>query len=227
MKKLIFPLLMLLILFACKKEEEPIKVLREAPPKSYVKLPTVGMQFGNCVEMNWEPIEGALYYRVQIVSDTTNTIASEITRLFVEEDNFVTYDMEDNGSYFIRVLSGNNYGESEWSAFIPFAVNYSIAMNCFPAPEPPILIRPYDEDVLYGDEQRFNWFSSELATHYHLQVATDASFFNLRYDRDDIEDTLRYVSGFGEVQQFYFWRTRGFNNTTEGDWGEVRRFKVQ
>jgi hypothetical protein len=56
-------------------------------------------------------------------------------------------------------------------------------------PEAPFLQQPAPLAVLYDEQVSFSWTRQPQAQTYHLQVADDAAFKNIRHDQKDLTDT--------------------------------------
>jgi hypothetical protein len=60
-------------------------------------------------------------------------------------------------------------------------------------PEAPFLQQPAPQAVSYDEQVTFGWTKQPQAQSYHLQVADDAAFKNIRVDQKDITDTKAAV----------------------------------
>jgi hypothetical protein len=106
--------------------------------------------------------------------------------------------------YYWRVSAYNAGGESSFTTANSFTTIVAV-------PQAPMLISPVDTT---GQPRRttFIWFSSALATKYHLQVATDSVFdslgafksANVVFDTT-LADTSRKLSNPLAAQTKYYW----------------------
>jgi len=78
-------------------------------------------------------------------------------------------------------------------------------------PSVPLLITPGNSSGDVGLFPNFIWNSSENATHYRLQVATDAAFSSLVFNDSTITDTLFTLIIALDYNKQYFWRVSAKN----------------
>ncbi len=85
---------------------------------------------------------------------------------------------------------------------------------------------PIPEEATMGEMITFNWQDEKLATHYQLQVATDASFgeADLVFDNEiaGCSWSLDVESGHD-----YYWRVKSINGLGASEWSEVESFSYQ
>lgn len=92
------------------------------------------------------------------------------------------------------------------------------------------LMEPGFYEKVSGTQVTVKWKPVEMANKYHLQVATDANFWNLIVDNKDMTETTFQVDGL-ESGKHYFWRV--YTLKTDNDVGYIRgqpvksMFKVQ
>ena len=171
-------------------------------------------------QFTWSESNGD-FNRIQISADENfNNLIADVDEL--EESSFsADSDLPERSELFWRVRSVRSTGEaSEWSAAWSFTTAAGV-------PEAVTLNSPADgaEDVALTT--LFNWSDVTYAQSYDLEIALDADFENVVIERSDLSDSRSLVSGVLESETVYFWRARGMNGDTAGEWSDVAAFTTE
>lgn len=70
------------------------------------------------------------------------------------------------------------------------------------------------------------WFSSNLATNYHLQGSKQSNFSTIDFEITNTPDTTFNVNNLS-YNQTYYWRVKAKAGGNESDWSEVWNFKTK
>ncbi len=223
-------LCLVMIALSCDKDDAP-----DDPPLMIPAIPTIqapgdSQMLGNCVLIDWEPIEDALYYEIRISSSPEFESNYLVDSRYVEEDPFVdvtlaVFDLY-NEEYYVRMSAGNAVGESAWSQVISFTVNANGNPEiCYEAPEAPILVLPDQLGVVDKDYIELEWQEVEIATHYIVQFSDSESFDDIQYERDQIETAEHQLQSLNPID--IYWRVKAVRYNVEGDWSEVWMFRAE
>jgi len=163
--------------------------------------------------LRWNSVSGAATYQLQVskVPDFT-TLALNIASVGGTE--FQTTDLDGSTKYYWRVRAGNS-GAENWSVTWSFTTGSG-------TPETVTLVSPIDGATNVELELMLSWNQALKATAYELQLATDNQFNNIVFDFSTSGTSLmidELIHG-----QVYYWRVRGTNSVTDGEWSTVRGF---
>lgn len=169
------------------------------------------------IVLDWEPVEGAATYHVQISpnGDWANNVADQ--NLNVHGTRYSPPVTLDNGHYYWRVRAKDAKGtapnEGAWSQEWQFTRAW---------PGRPTLLTPANGDTQVVTPT-FSWTPVENASHYELQVGTDENFSPTTYttcftNHTQFTPHLRPVGPNNlpggcdvkpQIGQLYYWRVRG------------------
>jgi WD40 repeat protein len=182
-----------------------------SPANNSINVPTP-------TTLQWNPVSGAKDYVYQISEDYTfSTIKSAFSTGGAV--SVVEYGLENNKTYYWRVRAEDATYQSVWSE----VWNFKIVPQ---APAVPVLISPPNMAILKIDYTNplvtFTWNPANNATAYNVQVSTNANFTPLVAEFTDYPGTsCKYSVSDGRL---YFWRVRGYNQATPGNWSEIWMF---
>jgi hypothetical protein len=161
-------------------------------------------------------VEGAVAYRLQIApNEEFKTLLFDRTSPSAQ---ILGPDLPD-GDYVLRLRGIDSKGLEGIDASRRFSLNAR--------PEPPFLVEPKPNTILYDNSPTFQWSEPEKATGYHFQLADSASFAVPLIDRRDYakvsltpDQALKTGS--------YYWRvaTRSASGE-EGPFSDPQMFKLQ
>jgi hypothetical protein len=107
--------------------------------------------------------------------------------------------------YFAVTALDRNYNESDTSNILLVV-----------PPSPPVLASPANGATAMPESVTVRWFTQEMVSSYHLQVATDPTFASgIIVNDSTLTDTARVVAGLNG-QTVYSWRVRSGNMAGRG-----------
>ncbi len=159
---------------------------------------------GKEVSFSWEPVDGALYYHLEVSLDRRfKHLAYSVND--ISESKFSLLKMLEGTEYFWRVRTFTINGFSHFSKSIPFTIGIE---------EPSDLI-----SSAYNDQfVRLNWKNNSPATlNIVIERKISDSEENIKFEVIDTIDGSKtsYLDPFIESDKKYTYRLRAINNETE------------
>lgn len=162
----------------------------------------------------WNNVYGAFKYQVQLSKDST--FANVLYDIDVINDTTMSfYELDYFTKYYWRVRSFNERCSSQWSDVWSF----STTLN---APE---LGSPVNNERDVYPKTTFRWTVVQGATLYRLQVDTDSTFKQPKFDVDNIATNFYEVNGL-EYNKTYFWRVQAKRQDATSRWSNVNYFRT-
>jgi uncharacterized repeat protein (TIGR01451 family) len=190
----------------------PIAPLLMLPPNGSVNQPVSPALF-------WNTASTATNYDLQVATDTG------FAQKVVPDDTTMTDTFKNvtgllnSTTYYWRVRSKNIGGWSGWSTVWNFT-------TIIAAPAAPLLVTPANGSLNEPVSPVLYWNTSNTATNYDLQVATDPGFAQkIIPDDTSLTDTFKNVTGLLNSTQYY-WRVRAKNIGGWSGWSSVWSFKT-
>ena len=190
----------------------PIAPLLMLPPNGSVNQPVSPALF-------WNTASTATNYDLQVATDTG------FAQKVVPDDTTMTDTFKNvtgllnSTTYYWRVRSKNIGGWSGWSTVWNFT-------TIIAAPAAPLLVTPANGSLNEPVSPVLYWNTSNTATNYDLQVATDPGFAQkIIPDDTTLTDTFKNVTGLLNSTQYY-WRVRAKNIGGWSGWSSVWSFKT-
>ena len=166
--------------------------------------------------VTWEPLEGALQYRVEVASSPA--FDTLLWQQFSKYNRAALPDLPD-GAYFLRVRGADDLGLEGKNVVQRILIDAR--------PQPPVPLKPADGHVLRGATPELQWTASAEAARYRLEIAADAEFKQSLVDRDDIDDTRFDTAALADPAK-YFWRLTSIAPDGEhGPVGAERAYEVK
>lgn len=166
------------------------------------------------INIQWHAQTHTSSYSLQVSKE------SDFQNLVIDQDNlgilFAISGLENNTTYYWRVSASNVAGESDYSSVWEFTTIVAL-------PNRPVLAEPVDDAVDVPVDTELNWYTSENAEAYSIQVSNLSDFSVLVVDEANHSDTVFSVSGL-ENNTTYFWRVSASNVAGESDHSSVREF---
>lgn len=222
----------LLVLFcfisSCHKETETVLPADEQPLPSppAILYPPPNSVNGNCVLLQWQTVEQALYYTLQIATDTFFAAGGSLLLHLEPQANQTTQLLNLlNGNYRCRMNTVTQTGSSLWSAALAFSVYTAMPENCTGSQLiSPQLLLPQSNAQLQGTTQTFTWQTVPAALQYRLQISGKQDFSEILYNNANLVLPSRTVQNF--VPGMYFWRVMATNNIEQSNWSETRLLTI-
>ncbi|MEI6089815.1 MAG: T9SS type A sorting domain-containing protein [bacterium] len=179
------------------------------PPDKSINQPTT-------LKFKWSEIVGVKYYQLQISKNEAFTDLVYSTDSLDKAEQYVE-DLEPEIKYFWRVRAWNeeSYGTSQWSNVWTFTTG-KVTL---------VLRNPKTGSTGVSIPTLVLWFPATTADYYHLQVAKDAAFANVVFDKDSINETQYTLSKTDvEISTSYFWHVKGVSKQYTTDWSDTWQF---
>ncbi|TAK66457.1 MAG: T9SS type A sorting domain-containing protein [Bacteroidetes bacterium] len=176
------------------------------PENFAVDIPTT-------VIISWEPSALAEAYQVQLSLDSNFIQNTTTVSLSTASKEFSS--LQPQTTYFWRVRASNAGGTSAYSSKQRFTTTLAA----------PSLLYPPDGDLHQPVSLTFQWQSISGATEYDINVSMDSNFTSILMNETGVSDTF-WTSDSLSLDSTYFWRVRGKNNLSAGEWSEQRMFVV-
>ncbi|BCS52192.1 hypothetical protein GSbR_17460 [Geobacter sp. SVR] len=193
---------------------EPVPItVRVNPSPPLPVSPAEGAELrSDVVEMNWQTVQEAVGYHLQIATD--RTFSKTVVDMAPGDARYAA-TVPEPGHYFYRIRSRAADGyEGAWSATRSFIV--------VPPPPVPSLEKPAVE----GKEIRIRWHDLGAAYTYHCQVSRDSSFREVMVDRKT--DGPELVIQKPEMPGTYYVRTSAIDSKGyEGNFSPPQSFEVE
>lgn len=195
------------------KGEAPAPPVKLLPPPQYDPIPDVVRQID--WRMDWEDIEGAVSYRIEISADQAFTVLAwdQITT----QSHLTLAELEDN-RYWIRVR-GIDVNGLEGKGRVA-----SLVLDA--QPQPPLSLNPPDGAVQRGGDVEMKWTLSENAERYLLEIATDEDFQQIVQRVTDLEEARYQLQNISEPGTYY-WRVSSILDNEPGPPGVVRSWQLK
>lgn len=164
-------------------------------------------------EFSWMSDQMATSYEITIAPDsnfTSPVVDSTLSDTVFTLENQLEYDT----TYYWRVKTINESGESDWSEAWSFT---TIIAN----PDMVELVLPINEDLVPIDNPFFEWTSSEIADSYYFQLTQDEQFESVDFDTTLSEPDTSFTLPQILDEEQYFWRVRAENESGTSDWSEA------
>ncbi|MEI6090672.1 MAG: T9SS type A sorting domain-containing protein [bacterium] len=181
------------------------------PPDKSIDQPTT-------IKFKWSEIIGAKYYQLQISKNDNFTDLVYSMDSLDKAEQYVE-DLEPELLYYWRVRAWNDesYGTSQWSQVWTFTTG-KVTL---------ILRNPKTGATGVVIPTLLTWFTATTAEYYHLQVAKDANFTNVIFDKDSIYDTKCTLSKTDvETNTNYFWHVKGVSKKYTTPWSDTWQFST-
>lgn len=167
---------------------------------------------------SWNEVKQAEKYYLQVSSNP------EFSQILINENNitdtsYFCSTLPLGLTYYWRIKSINQYGESEWSSIHNFILVQHLAA--------PVLIYPANNSTDIITEFSFSWHAVAFSKKYWLQVSDDSNFSSMSLDRNDLVDTT-FLSTTLESGTQYFWRVKALRfDTTGSNWSDIYSFSTK
>jgi hypothetical protein len=179
------------------------------PPDKSVDQP-------NTLKFKWYEVTGAKFYQLQISKNEQFTDLVYSMDSLTKAEQYVE-DLEPEIKYYWRVRAWNeeSYGTSQWSPVWTFTTG-KVTL---------ILRTPKTGSTGVSIPTLLMWYQATTAEYYHLQVANDAGFSNIVFDKDSIHDIKWTFSKTDlTVNTNYYWRVKGVSEKYTTPWSETWQF---
>lgn len=189
------------------------------PPRELLPAPSFEPVPDTITEINWRlawsKIAGADRYRVEVASsdDFKTLLWQELT-----PHNRIAFPDLSDGEYAVRVRAIDSLGLE--------GMNQQVSIRLNAHPQPPIALKPVEQQVIRGQSPVLQWTAAEEASAYRLEIASDKNFSQSLLDKTVTEtqfDTTP-MSAMGH----YYWRLSSIADDGEvGPVGPIRSYQIK
>ena len=155
-------------------------------------------------------------FQVSTIDDFSSLVVDQTD---IADTNLTVYGLAELTTFYWRVRAVNSLGESNWSAIWSFTT----AEASINPPAIPLLMSPPNNAVDVELSMQMQWYSSEMAETYSLQMSVNSDFSALFVNITGISDTV-YNSPLLNGGTVYFWRIRAVNAGGVSGWSESWHF---
>ena len=170
------------------------------------------------VQMLWSNVPTANNYDIRFSTD--EAFVNEFGQNGVKTNSLLQKDLLPNTVYYWKVRSNDQWGTSPWSEVYVFNTGEGFT-------NVPTLIYPENLSIKLPTTGIMNWKSSDNATSYNLQIATDLKFNQADIVREvsNINDTTYTYTDLDSFKEYWF-RVASVNQTTTSDFSKSHRFRT-
>ncbi len=165
--------------------------------------------------LSWSKIAGAKAYRVEVADD--NNFDTILWEELIAYNRAAFPDLAD-GEYAVRVRAVDALGLE--------GLNQQTLIHLNAHPQPPIALKPVDNQVFREQPPRLQWTGAEEASAYQLEIASDKNFTQLLLNKK-VTDTHLDTTSLTTLGQYY-WRLSSIADDGEvGPVGPIRSYKIK
>ena len=189
------------------------------PPKALLPAPIFEPIPDTITEINWRlawsEVAGAKAYRVEVA--TENDFDTLVWEGITEYNRAAFPDLLD-GHYAVRVRAIDSLGLE--------GINQQAMIQLNAQPQPPIALKPVDQQVFREQSPSLQWTAADNAKAYRLEIAADDKFTQPLLDKTltDSEFDTASLSALGH----YYWRLSSIASDGEvGPVGPARSYQIK
>ena len=189
------------------------------PPKALLPAPIFEPIPDTITEINWRlawsEVAGAKAYRVEVA--TENDFDTLVWEGITEYNRAAFPDLLD-GHYAVRVRAIDSLGLE--------GINQQAMIQLNAQPQPPIALKPVDQQVFREQSPSLQWTAADNAKAYRLEIAADDKFTQPLLDKTltDSEFDTASLSALG----YYYWRLSSIASDGEvGPVGPARSYQIK
>lgn len=189
------------------------------PPKALLPAPIFEPIPDTITEINWRlawsDVAGAKAYRVEVASE--NDFDTLVWEGITEYNRAAFPDLLD-GHYAVRVRAIDSLGLE--------GINQQAMIQLNAQPQPPIALKPVDQQVFREQSPSLQWTAADNAKAYRLEIAADDKFTQPLLDKtlSDSEFDTASLSALG----YYYWRLSSIASDGEvGPVGPARSYQIK
>ncbi len=170
------------------------------------------------LKLKWNEVVGATYYHLQVSKN------ADFTDLVYNKDSLTKAEQNVDAllpsiNYFWRVNDWNleSFGIAQWSPVWSFTTSQVVLF----------LLNPENGTGSLTIPVQLSWYPAATAEYYHLQLAKDADFVNVVFDKDSIFDTKYLLSEIDITPGTnYYWHIKGVGAQYSTPWSGAWQFST-
>jgi len=197
-----------------KRDEPPIEPKKLLAPPRLIDFQPLYQSIP--LELTFERIESAFFYRVMLAKD--ETFKDVLKEKVIKPEETLSVVGLDDGTYFLQSRAIDNVG-LEGTPSDPYRIR--VRVN----PLPPFIQSPLDGAEYRERTVPFRWLKVQDAVKYHVQVAEDSDFAEVKEEREDVTGNT-YKTGTLEFKPYYFRARSIASDGYEGIWSDTLRFAI-
>ena len=162
----------------------------------------------------WFAVPNAQAYQISLSTNRNfNTIFLRNSDII--ETIFIYSSLEYNQTYYWRVSAVADNAKSTWTAERSFLTELEL----------PVILYPEDNSIEQPNDGSILWSVKDDISLYHIQIATDSLFTNIKTEADNIYEMNFNYGLSGETT--YYCRVKSYNDSNQSRWSKFIRFTTQ
>lgn len=197
-----------------------LKAVKGAPlvePKPLLPRPDLArlknVYPGHPVIMDWDTIEGAVNYKLELFADANLT---QFIDVIDTDKTQIELPKIDPDTYYVRVKGVDAEGFQGLDSIHKFTITK--------VPASPVLKTTREANYLAGRSVTFEWNQSFNATHYLWQMSKSEDFSEVSYQQES--DQLELIREGDIAPGNYYWRVAAINNNGRGPFAEAKSVAI-
>lgn len=166
--------------------------------------------------LSWKPAAEATGYRLHVFQLEAGLETTVLDQGGITDTSYQMSALANDTVYYWEVKAVNTGGESFWSETWNFR-------TVIAAPTVPLLIAPAQRSTGVPVTPILEWSGGDRAAAFHVQLALDVSFTDIRYENDSLTAPPHAVPPLAFGTQ-YFWRMRSKNAGGISAWTPIWYF---
>ncbi|MDH5573300.1 MAG: FecR domain-containing protein [Gammaproteobacteria bacterium] len=166
------------------------------------------------IQFSWQPLEGAKHYRVELLDSNGSQQIDELTVI----DTQVQWKNLPDNEYQLRVSGIDDIGLEGKPAKYMFSLNAT--------PEPPMLLKPLNNNVMPTNKVIFRWAKTQGLKHYHLQISDAPDFKHIIVQIKQLPANTSGINLKLPVGQYYWRIAAAMHPQGFGPFSISQNFKV-
>jgi hypothetical protein len=138
----------------------------------------------------------------------------------VSEINYLLANVEFSETYYLRIKTVNESGESEWSQTVVYTPTPNELIS-------PVLVSPENQATSIDLLPLLAWELSADADSYALQLSVSNDFTTIAVDIDEIQNSEFLITKALQPNTKYFWRIKAFGIGSESKWSDFWSFQTE
>lgn len=209
MRKLFYPILILLIIFITSGANAQLQ------PPVLLQPPDYATNVSLFPTFTWQAVSGATSYKLMVATGPTTVI--DVSNITGTSYTVTQALLTGNTFYYWSVKAVNAGGESAWASYFHFTTTVAV-------PPAPVLVAPVNNATNVSITPLLDWEDVPGATSYRVQISTSPSFGTTVINVGGLTNSAYSVPGGLTNNTTYYWRVNASNSGGAGLWSDVWSF---